>query len=77
MPKYVVFVERLVPQYRTVVVDAACVADIAEDKANQQKIFDAACNLTDWEYDDDGDVSSRPHAVNVVEATEDEADIRL
>lgn len=76
MPKYVVYVERKVPQYRTVVVDAACVADITEDKANQQAIFDLACTLTDWEYKDD-EPGQRPSAVCVVEATEDEADLRL
>jgi len=76
MPKYLVYVERMVPQYRTVVVDAACIGDINEDKPNQQRIFDLACDLTDWEYKDD-EPDQRPSAVCVVEVTEDEADIRL
>lgn len=74
MPKYLVYVERLVPQYRTVVVDAACPEDV---EANALQVFEAACQLDCWEYDDDGDRASKPSAVNVVEAADDEADLRL
>jgi len=76
MPKYLVYVERMVPQYRTVVVDAATYAEV-EDPENQQKIFDAACQLDSWEYDDDCPRSQKFSSVCVVEPSDDEEDIRL
>jgi hypothetical protein len=77
MPKYRVYVERLVPQWRTVVVECADASDIEHSEDVKREIFDAACNLDAWEYDDDCERSLRPSKVFVVERTDEERDLRI
>jgi hypothetical protein len=77
MPKFKVYVERLVPQWRTVVVECDNESDIEHSLDVQREIFDAACNLDHWEYDDDCRDSQKPSKVTVVERTEEEPDLRV
>lgn len=74
MPKFKVYVQRLVPQWRTVVVDAESEAEV---DAKADEIFNAACNLDHWEYDDDCPSSTEPSKVMVVDTTDEEPDVRL
>ena len=78
MPKYKVYVQRLVPQWTTVVVECEDESDIAHSEDVQREIFDAACNMTDWEYDDDSPSSLEPSKVVVVESdVDEERDLRI
>jgi len=77
MPKFLVYVERLVPQWRTVVVECDDESDIACSLDVQREIFDAACGLDAWEYDDDSERSNKPSQVTVCEVTDDERDLRV
>ena len=74
MPKYVVYVERRVPQYRTVVVEAR---DEEQVQANEKKIFDLASDHPEWELDWESDHASKCSRMEVCEVTDDEPDISL
>ncbi len=83
MPKFAVIVERMVPQWRVVIVEADSAEDISKDSANGEKVWDAACMLDGWAYDDSADCAAEPSAVGVVDAEEwkvdleDDADVKL
>jgi len=77
MPKYNVYVQRLVPQWRTVVVECDDASDIECSVDVQEEIFDAASQLTGWEYDDDSPSSFEPSKVLVVGTTDEDPEVQI
>jgi hypothetical protein len=78
MPKFKVYVQRLVPQWTTVVVECDDASDIEHSEDVQREIFDAACLTDGWEYDDDCPSSLEPSKVMVVESdVAEERDLRI
>ncbi len=75
MPKFAVMVERMVPQWRVVIVDADKAEDIDKDTALGEKIWNAACALDGWEYDDDSPSAEEPSTISVVDAEEWKTDL--
>ena len=76
MPKFKVYVERLVPQWRTVVVECDDESDILHSEDVKREIFDAACNMDGWEYDDDCDRGWFDGRL-VVEHTDEDRDLQI
>jgi hypothetical protein len=74
MARYVVYVERKVRQYRTVVVEADSEDTVMQAK---KKVFDLACSQPDWIYDDCADDAHKCSKIECVEITEEEPDMVL
>lgn len=78
MPKYSVYVERMVPQWINVVVECDDASDIEHSEDVKLEIFDAACQRDGWKYDDDSPRARKPSTVQVVESdVDEERDLRI